>query len=120
MGPVSDDTLDALGADPAAILDFKSMPGCLALSFPSNNAGIASAVLKVPFDRFVDEAMARVRTSVDTSDHLPEAVAYVAGVVGRELPQPSEPAGDAEAVANGEDDALAFRDPKVRGRTPIF
>ena len=120
MGPVSDDTLDVLGADPAAIWDFKAVPGCLVLSFPSDNARVASAVLKHPFDRFVDEAMARVRTSVGTSDHELEAVAYIAGVVGRELPQPSEAVGDADAVANDEDDALAFRDPKVRGRAPIF
>ena len=120
MGPVSDDTLDALGADPAAIWDFKAVPGCLVLSFLSDKAGVASEMLKRRFDRFVDEAMARVRTSVGTSDHEPEAVAYIARVIGRELPQPSEAVGDTDVVANDEDDALAFRDPKVRGRAPIF
>ena len=120
VGPVSDDTLEALGADPAAISDFKAVPGCQILSFPSGNARVASEMLKRPFDQFVDEAMARMRTSMGTSDHEPEAVAYVARIVGRELPQPSEGVGDLDAVANDEDDGLALRDPKVRGRAPIF
>ncbi len=72
MGPVSDETLAALGADTAVLWDFKAVPGGLVLSFPSDKAGAALEMLKHPFDRFVDEAMARVRTSVGTDEHEPE------------------------------------------------
>ena len=54
----------------------------------------------------------------------PEAVAYIASVVGRELPQP-EPAHSTPRIRNeiddsDEDDAAASREPRVRGRAPIF
>ena len=74
MGPVSDETMAALGADTDAIWDWKAVPGGLILSFQSDRAGAALERLKQPFDRFVDEAMARVRRSVGTDYHEPEAV----------------------------------------------
>ena len=120
MGPVSDETLVALGADASDISDWKAVPGGLFLSFHSDKAAAALERLKHPFDRFVDEAMARLRGGVGTDYHEPEAVAYVASVVERGLPQPSESVGDSDADAYDEEDGLAFREPKVRGRAPIF
>ena len=68
--------------------------------------------------------MARVRRRVSLEDHAPEAVAYVASVVGRELPQPEPFAETRESEqlddASEEDDASASREPRVRGRAPIF
>ncbi len=68
--------------------------------------------------------MARVRSAVSLEDHVPEAVVYIASVVGRELPQPepvvetqdSEQLGD----AGDDDDVSGSREPRVRGRAPIF
>jgi hypothetical protein len=81
------------------------------------------AAVKFP-DSFIDVAMSRVRRSVSLEDHVPEAVAYIGGVVGRELPQP-EPVvetQDSEQLddASDEDDTGALREPRVRGRAPIF
>ena len=55
-------------------------------------------------------------------DHVPEAVAYIASVVCRELPQPVVEAQGSEQLddASDEDDASASREPRVRGRAPIF
>ena len=118
LGRVTDEILAELGANAGDISDWKAVPGGLFLSFHSDKAGTALAALKHPFDQFVDAAMTRVRTSVGTDYHEPAAVAYVAGVVGRELPQPTESTGDADI--DDEEDGLAFRHPKVRGRAPIF
>ena len=76
------------------------------------------------FNSFVDMAMARVRRRVSLEDHVPEAVAYIASVVGRDLPQP-DPLTESKDPAQldedlDEDDATASREPRVRGRAPIF
>ena len=86
------------------------------------HAAEALALLKDGLNSFIDVAMARVRRSVSLEDHVPEAVAYIASVVGRELPQPVAETQDAEQLddASDEDDAGASREPRVRGRAPIF
>ncbi|TJW03158.1 MAG: DUF262 domain-containing protein [Mesorhizobium sp.] len=75
-------------------------------------------------DAFIDSAMTRVRRSVSLEDHTPEAIRYISAVVRRELPQPEQgsesiPADAGEGDA-GDDDAPTSREPKVRGRAPIF
>ena len=75
-------------------------------------------------DAFIDSAMTRVRRSVSLEDHTPEAIQYISAVVGRELPQPEQgsepiPADAGEGDAEDED-APTSREPKVRGRAPIF
>ena len=61
---------------------------------------------------------------VSLEDHVPEAVVYIASVVGRELPQPVPmPKRKRPKQLDGasdEDDSSASREPRVRGRAPIF
>jgi hypothetical protein len=122
MGPIGEDVRGALGAEAEKDWEFKKVPGGLILTFPVEHAEEALALLKDGLNRFVDEAMARVRRSVSLEDHVPEAVAYIASVVGRELPQPVAEAQDSEQLddASDEDDVGASREPRVRGRPPIF
>jgi hypothetical protein len=89
------------------------------------HAAEALALLKDGFNGFVDLAMARVRRSVSLEDHVPEAVVYIGSVVGRELPQPVSEARDSEQVdvddeEPDEDDSGRSREPRARGRAPIF
>jgi hypothetical protein len=95
---------------------------CNTLIFSPVRLGRAIDFLKHPLNGFVDEAMARVRRSVSLEDHAPEAVAYIATVVGRELPQPVAETRDSEQRQDesDEDDGSASREPRVRGRAPIF
>ena len=69
-------------------------------------------------------AMARVRRPVSLEDHVPEAVVYIASIVGRELPQPEPVAETKDSEqpddASDEDDIGASREPRARGRVPIF
>ncbi len=124
IGPISDEVRASLGSDPEADEEFKTLPGGLLLTFPVEHASKAQELLGDGFNSFVDVAMARVRRRVSLEDHVPEAVAYIAGVVGRELPQPDplteskDPAQPDEDL--DEDDVTASREPKVRGRAPIF
>jgi hypothetical protein len=66
--------------------------------------------------------MTRVRRAVSLEDHVPEAVTYIANVVGRELPQPVPEPQDSEQLDDGsdEDDTSTSGEPRVRGRAPIF
>ena len=88
------------------------------------HAAKAQEALSDGFNSFVDLAMARVRSRVSLEDHVPEAVTYVAGVVGRELPQPNPLAGSRESDDSDddldEDEAAVSREPRLRGRAPIF
>jgi hypothetical protein len=79
-------------------------------------------LLKHGLNSFVDAAMTRVRRAVSLEDHVPEAVTYIANVVGRELPQPVPEAQDPEQLDDGsdEDDTGASGEPRARGRAPIF
>ncbi len=122
IGPVSEDVRNALGAEREDDWEFKWIPGSLLLSFPIEHAAQANTLLKDSFNSFVDEAMARVRRAVSLEEHAPEAVDYIAAAVGRELPQPTPVDSDAESAddAADEEEALASREPKIRGRVPIF
>jgi Mrr N-terminal domain/Protein of unknown function DUF262 len=124
IGPVSDEVRGALGSDPETDEEFKKLPGALLITFPVEHASKAQELLSDGFNSFVDLAMARVRRRVSLEDHVPEAVTYIASVVGRELPQP-DPLTESKDSAQldedlDEDDASASREPKVRGRAPIF
>jgi hypothetical protein len=122
IGPISDDVLGALEGE--VVDEFKWVSGGQVVRMPLDKAGAAHSLLKDAIDAFIDSAMTRVRQSVSLEDHTPEAIYYVAGVVGRELPQP-EPgivpttAGGTESDSE-DDDGGASREPKVRGRAPIF
>lgn len=122
MGPVSDEIRSALGAELDDDEEFKAVPGAVLLSFPASRASVALELLKDSLNTFVDLAMARVRRTVSLDDHSPEAVAYVASAVGRELPQPTPTAVPVEDTGDDADDetAVVSREPVVRGRAPIF
>src|ERR1017187_4405537 len=123
--PVGDDIRDALGADSEHDEDFKNIPGGVLLTFPVEHAARSMTLLKDGFSSFVEMAMARVRNPVGLEDHVPEAVAYIASVVGRELPQPQPIAKtlaseQPDDTSDEDDDAQVSREPRVRGRAPIF
>jgi hypothetical protein len=126
IGPIGDDVRGALGAEAENDEEFrfKKYPGSLLLTFPIEHAAEAVDLLKDGLNSFVDMAMARVRRPVSLEDHVPEAVAYVSTVVGRELPQPQPvaetPDAEQQDDASDDDDAVASREPRVRGRAPIF
>jgi hypothetical protein len=122
IGPVGDDVRGALGAEADKDWKFKWVPGGLVLTFPVEHAAEALVSLKHGLNSFVEAAMARVRRSVSLEDHVPEAVTYIASVVCRELPQPVTEAQDSEQLddVSDADDASASREPRVRGRAPIF
>ena len=124
IGPVNDEVRGTLGSDPETDEEFKKLPGGLLITLPVEHASKAQELLNDGFNSFVDMAMARVRRRVSLEDHVPEAVAYIAGVVGRDLPQP-EPVSESKDPAEldedlDEDDAAVSREPRIRGRAPIF
>jgi len=124
IGPISDEVRGALGADARDDEEFKKVAGGLLLTLPVERTGVALQLLKDGLNSFIDLAMARVRSAVSLESHVPEAVAYVARVVGRELPQPEpgvETPGEHQVdEASDDDDESASREPRVRGRAPIF
>jgi hypothetical protein len=124
IGPVTDEVRTALGSDPESDEEFKKLPGALLLTFPVEHASKAQELLSDGFNSFVDLAMARVRRRVSLEDHVPEAITYIASVVRRDLPQP-DPLGGSEVSTDSdddvdEDDAAVSREPRLRGRAPIF
>ncbi|WP_394833747.1 DUF262 domain-containing protein [Pendulispora rubella] len=121
MGPVTEETRAILGIENEESDAWKAIPGGVSLSFHVEKALQARELLQDSFEKFVDEAMARVRRKVSLEYHVPEAVAYVSSVVGRDLPQPSESEDMAdEDDIDSEDETAASREPKVRGRAPMF
>jgi hypothetical protein len=124
IGPIGDDVRGALGAEVESDEEFKKLPGGLLLTFPIEHAAEALDVLRDGLNSFVDMAMARVRRAVSLEDHVPEAVVYIASVVGRELPQPKPvtETQDSEQLddASDEDDEGTSREPTLGGRAPIF
>jgi hypothetical protein len=124
IGPISDEVREALGADADRDEEFKALTGGLLLTFPVEHAAEALTLLGDGLSSFVDSAMARVRSPVSLDDHVPEAIDYIGRVVGRELPQPEPVAETREPEAfddsSDEDDVGASREPRVRGRAPIF
>ena len=122
IGPVRDEVRAALGADAEGDYEFKQIPGGMLLRFPAAHAAEALSLLKDGLASFIEVAMASVRRSVSLENHVPEAVAYMGAVLGRELPQPiAEPdlANQPDRGAD-EEDKSASREPFVRGRAPIF
>ena len=121
VGPISNEVLNTFGGEISD--EFKWVPGSQVIEMPLEQAATAFRLLKDAMDAFIDGAMMRVRRAVDLEDHSPEAVDYLSSLLGRDLPQPRVPA-DAPAVeesADFEDEDLSTsREPKVRGRAPIF
>lgn len=124
VGPIADEVRAALGAEAEDDDEFKSIPGSVLLRFPVEHAGAALRLLQDGLNSFVDLAMGRVRRAVSLEDHTPEAVSYVATIVGRDLPQPVPVTLSASAAQvddeSEDEDAAVSRDPRVRGRAPIF
>jgi hypothetical protein len=124
IGPIGDDVRGTLGAEAEDDVEFKLIPGGLVLTFPIEHGAEALNLLRDGVSGFIDMAMARVRRPVSLEDHVPEAVVYIASVVGRELPQPEPVAETQESEqlddAADEDDLDVSREPRVRGRAPIF
>jgi hypothetical protein len=122
IGPIGEDIRGALGAEAEKDWEFKWVQGGLLLTFPVAHAAEALTLLKHGLNSFAEAAMARVRRSVSLEYHVPEAVTYIASVVSRELPQPVAEALDFGQPddATDEDDPSAPREPRVRGRAPIF
>jgi Mrr N-terminal domain len=120
IGPVLEETRDALGAEIDD--EFKWIPGGQLLALPLEQASATHGLLKDGLDAFIDSAMARVRSSVSLDDHTPEAISYLSGFLGRELPQP-EPgldSGPTDEDSDSDEEGTAPREPRVRGRAPIF
>jgi len=120
-GPVSEEVRTTLGSETAEDEEFKFIPGAVLISFPVDRAGPALSLLQEGLNTFIDLAMVRVRRSVSLDDHVPEAVEYIARVVGRELPQPrplAETADDGDD--SDEEPTVVSREPAIRGRAPIF
>ena len=122
IGPIGDEARGTLGVEADNDVDFKKVPGGLLLTFPVEHAAEAIDLLKDGLNSFVDAAMARVRNPVSLEVHTPEAIAFISSVVGRELPQPLVEMQDSEKSDDDsdEDDVGASREPRVRGRAPIF
>ena len=121
IGPIADDARRTLGADFEKDEEFKSISGSLLITFPIEHATDALGLLREGLNSFVEMAMARVRSPVSLEHHAPEAISYITKVVGRDLPQPApraELTGLDDTV--DEDDIGASREPRIRGRAPIF
>jgi hypothetical protein len=104
IGPIDEEVRGTLGAEAEKDWEFKFVPGGLVLTFPAEHAAEALVLLRHGRNSFVAEAMARVRRSVSLEDHVPEAVAYIASVVCRELPQPVAEGQDPEQLDDVSDD----------------
>jgi hypothetical protein len=99
--------------------EFKWIPGGQIVGMPLDNAEAALSLLKSSMDAFIDSAMSRVRRAVSLEDHTPEAINHLSTVLGRDLPQPEISVSDSDDDAE-EEDVGASREPRVRGRSPIF
>jgi hypothetical protein len=124
VGPVTEEVRNALGADSADDEEFKAIPSSVLLTLPVDHSAEAANLLAEGCNSFVDAAMARVRRPVSLEDHAPEAVVYIGSVLGRELPQPEPPSEPQQSAqlhdTADEDDAETSREPRIRGRAPIF
>jgi len=124
IGPITDETRAALGAEPEDDEELKKIPGSVVLTFPIEHADRALDLLKDGLNSFVDSAMARLRRAVILECHSPEAILYVSDVVGRELPQPEEvlqpPEEEQDDDIEAEEDNHLSREPRIRGRAAIF
>lgn len=124
-GPVQDDVRKKLGVREEDGEAWRKIPGALLLRLPMVADGAAEALglLKNEFVKFIHLAISRVRRPVNLETHIAEAVSYIAGIVGRDLPQPEAQPGSSEPLDEDEDesdDPTVTREPRVRGRAPIF
>jgi hypothetical protein len=122
MGPVSESVREALGAAEEDYETFKAIPGALILSFPAERSSAALQLLMGPLDQFIDEAMRRVRRRVTFEHHSDAALEYLEETLERALPRPEEPDEADQDGGGDESEELepASREPRVRGRAPIF
>ena len=124
IGPVSEEVREVTGAEASRDEEFKfkTVAGGILLTFPAEHAEKALELLMAGLNAFVDVAIGRVRSPVSLEDHAPEAVRYIGSVVGRDLPQPEPLTADGFDDADDETDEVgeASREPRTRGRAPIF
>jgi hypothetical protein len=121
IGPIPESVREALGAEEDHDA-FKTIPGSLILSFPAERSNVAQPLLMGPLDRFIDEAMRRVRRRVTFEHHSDAALEYLEETLGRPLPRPEEPDESVKDEGDDEDEEVdtASREPRSRGRAPIF
>ncbi len=123
IGPVSEAVRTELSIDPDRDEEFKfkAIPDAIMLTFPPEKAAKALELLRDPLDAFIDSAMARAKRSVNLESHVPDAVKYVASVVGRDLPQPKKSHETTDDDDSDDDEPTTVsRLPVQRGRAPIF
>ena len=125
IGPISGEIRKALDSDATKDEDFRLIPGGVLITFPVEHGAQVMPLLQDGFRGFVDASMARVRNSIGLEDHVPEAVAYIASMVGRELPQPqpiTKPpeSEDLEEASDEDIEVKVSREPRVSGRAPMF
>jgi hypothetical protein len=121
LGPVDESILATLEAE-VEEEEFKHVHGAVIVRFHVEQAQSAVPLLRDGLNSFIHKAMARVHRPVNLKRHAPEAIAYVADFLGHELPQPSAVSQEPEQIdgASDEDEAGISREPRVRGRAPIF
>jgi hypothetical protein len=124
LGPISEDLRQSLAIDIENDVELKHIPGGVLLTLPIDRIAEAQKSLLEGFTGFVEAAMIRVRRPVNLVEHTPEAVNYISQLLGRELqqPVPEKLVAGSEAILDDDDegDTLAVREPRVRGRAPIF
>lgn len=122
VGPLSPETSALLGISKENEEPWKLVAGGLYLALRLDRVAAHLDLLKDPFAKFVDVAIARVRREVDLDDHAPEAITYLSKLVGRDLPQPerSQASEEADEPATDDDAPELSREPKERGRAAIF
>ena len=122
LGPINDEVRDALGSESDRDTEFKLVPGGLLITFPVQNAALGLKLLREDLHSFIEGSVATVRSAVSLDQHDPEALVYISAVIGRDLPQPIPEIGesDDEGDEDSDDDETLSRQPKIRGRPPIF
>src|SRR5262249_17905599 len=119
IGPIGDNVRSALGAEPETDEQFKLIPGGLLLTFPIEHPAEALDLLREGLNSFVDMAMARVRRTVSLEDHVPEAIDYIASVVGRQLPQPEPLPSSDDSASMMTRTRTIFASPDVTGGSKL-
>ena len=121
VGPLSPETSALLGISNENEEPWKLVAGGLYLALRPDRVAAHLDLLKDPFAKFVDAAIARVRREVDLDDHAPQAITYLSKLVGRDLPQPepSQASEEADEPDTDDDAPELSREPKERGRAAI-
>ena len=121
VGPLSPETSSLLGIRTEHEEPWKLIAGGLYLALRPDRVAAHLDLLKDPFAKFVDAAIARVRREVDLDDHAPDVITYLSKLVGRDLPPPEPRQASEEAdEPDTDDDAPELsREPK-NAVVPIF